>query len=256
MTITPEQLAAFADGELDGETASRAAAAVAADPALAAQLAAHRALRAQLSAHFAPILAEPLPDRLVPGRQGEPADGARDRPTDGATVINFAQRARERTGHADQAAVRRWRVQGWPVGGAIAAALVLGIMLGTGTGLPWRTGGDDADLPPQLVAALDAQASGPASGRNVTIMLSFVDRTGRYCRAYSTAADGGIACRNTHGWQPVWGGGSVTGSADGSMRQAGSDAAALMATAQNMADDGGALDTAQERAAMARDWQR
>ena len=45
MTIAPELLAAYADGELDGQEASTVAAAIAANPELQAQLAAHRALR-------------------------------------------------------------------------------------------------------------------------------------------------------------------------------------------------------------------
>ena len=60
ISITPERLAAYADGELDGETARAVETAIAADPALQAQVAAHRALKARLSAHFAPIAAQPV----------------------------------------------------------------------------------------------------------------------------------------------------------------------------------------------------
>jgi anti-sigma factor RsiW len=48
MTISREELAAFADGELGAARAAEVAAAVAADGALQAQVEAHRALRAQL----------------------------------------------------------------------------------------------------------------------------------------------------------------------------------------------------------------
>ena len=64
MTVTPEQIAAYADGELDEVTAARVARAIADSPELAAQLAAHQALREQLSAHFAPILSEPVPEGI------------------------------------------------------------------------------------------------------------------------------------------------------------------------------------------------
>jgi AraC-like DNA-binding protein len=49
MTISREELAAFADGELDTGREAEIAAAVAADPALAAQVEAHRALKARLA---------------------------------------------------------------------------------------------------------------------------------------------------------------------------------------------------------------
>src|SRR3546814_6659225 len=56
MTITPEEIAAFADGQMEGDAKARVAAAVAADPQLARQVEAHRALAARLAGHFAPIL--------------------------------------------------------------------------------------------------------------------------------------------------------------------------------------------------------
>src|SRR5690606_11603626 len=64
MTIPPELLAAYADGELDAEAARAVEAEIAGNPALQAQLAAHRALRARLAAHFAPIAEQPVPERL------------------------------------------------------------------------------------------------------------------------------------------------------------------------------------------------
>ena len=65
MTITPEDIAAVADGELDPQRQAEVAAAVAADPALVDQVRMHRALRQRLAGHFAPILDAPLPERLT-----------------------------------------------------------------------------------------------------------------------------------------------------------------------------------------------
>ena len=44
MTVTPEMIAAFADGELGADERRRVEAAIAADPELAAQLERHRRL--------------------------------------------------------------------------------------------------------------------------------------------------------------------------------------------------------------------
>ena len=49
MSIGPEELAAFADGELSGDQEKRVAAAVAADPQLEAKVEAHRQLQARLA---------------------------------------------------------------------------------------------------------------------------------------------------------------------------------------------------------------
>jgi anti-sigma factor RsiW len=65
MSVTDEQIAAYADGELQGADKARIAEAIAADPALAQKLDAHKALKAKLGAHFAPILDAPVPDRLT-----------------------------------------------------------------------------------------------------------------------------------------------------------------------------------------------
>ena len=64
MTVSPELLAAYADCELDAETARTVEAEIAGNEQLQADLATHRALRARLSAHFAPIAEQPIPDRL------------------------------------------------------------------------------------------------------------------------------------------------------------------------------------------------
>ena len=76
MSVTREELAAFADGELDPARADEVAAAVEADPALAEQVRAHRALKARLSAHFAPIMEAPLPESLAAPLQPKVVDFA------------------------------------------------------------------------------------------------------------------------------------------------------------------------------------
>ena len=226
MTITPEMLAAYADGELDHDDVERVEMAMAGYPQLAAEAAAHRALRARLTAHYGPILLEPLPDRLLPPVK------------ETASVLDFAaaKEVRERRRSLVARSV-------WPVGGAIAAMLVLGVTFGGGL----LSGGG---LPQSTIAALDSQPSGAAG--ETRVLLSFVDQSGDYCRVYAEGAASGIACRADGAWDVRWSG--QGGAAQGSeMRQAGS--AAAFAEAQLMSA-GEALDAEQERAAMAGGWVR
>ena len=65
MTVTPEMMAAYADGELAGEERQHVEAAIAADAELARQVDRHRRLKAMLSARYAPIAAAPVPERLT-----------------------------------------------------------------------------------------------------------------------------------------------------------------------------------------------
>jgi len=227
MSVTPEDLAAFADGELDGARAAEVAAAVAADPVLEAQVRAHRALRERLGAHFAPILDAPLPERLTgPLRPPQPQ------------VVDFAA-ARER--RRARPAVR-W---GWIVAPALAASLALAVFVPRGAGDGYAQGA--------LAAALDAQlvASQPAAAPT-RILLSFRDQSGAVCRAFAGEAQSGIACREAGGWRLVM---TRTGVApqQGDYRMAGNPAAAVLERAQAMAA-GPALDAAGERAARARGW--
>jgi len=237
MTIAPERLAAFADGELPEAESRKIEELVAADPGLARQVAAHRALRQRLSAHFEPILKAPLPDHLV--AQLTPP---------GPQVVDFAKARHERD---SRRGIPRWT---WFAAPALAASLVLAVLLpghdqGESTlvdGRAYATG--------LLAEALDNQLSAiqPASAQT-RILLSFKDSAGAYCRGFSGKEQAGIACRDENGWQlrKLIGGSQVKG---GDYRQAGSEDAALMALAQDMAPEG-ALDAGQEQAAKARGWQ-
>src|SRR3546814_13408308 len=63
MQITPEEIAAFADGQIEGDARARIAADVAADPELASQVDEHRAMAATLSGHFAAVLNQGVHER-------------------------------------------------------------------------------------------------------------------------------------------------------------------------------------------------
>ena len=144
MTVTREELAAFADGELDPAREAEVAAVVAADPELAAQVESHRALRARLAGHFAPVFEAPVPDRLASLLRPEPQ------------IVDFAA-AREKRERAR--ALPRWT---WIAGPALAASLALAVF--------WPRGGYvDAPLADtldnQLVARQAADADRAASLR-------------------------------------------------------------------------------------------
>lgn len=230
MSVTREELAAFADGELDPARAAEVAAAVDADPALADEVRAHRALRARLGAHFAPILDAPLPDALTARLSARPAP-----------VIDLAAaRARRARGQG----VPRW---GWISGTALAASLVLMVTIGRAPQTP------DGYAAADLAAVLDDQlAATQAPDAETRILLSFRDREGTWCRAFAGAAESGIACRDATGWRLRTTGGGVAAQG-GDYRMAGNAVATVMEQAQALAA-GPALDAAQERDARARGW--
>lgn len=231
MTLSREMIAAYADGELDGETLSEVEALLATDPALRAQVEAHRALKARLAAHFAPIADAPVPERLIRAVKGS------------AEVVDLTGARRQRQ---ETTAWRpRWR---WIVGPALAASLVLVLF---GTGLMQHSPGSYAEgeiasaLENQLVETQSRQAS-------VRILLSFRDDAGHFCRGFASASQSGIACRDQRGWKldKVVGGSTA---ADDEYRQAGSADADVLAAIQDAAQ-GAALDAQEERSARSRGW--
>lgn len=227
MTITPEEIAAFADGELDPQRQAEVAAAVAADPALADQVRVHRALRQRLATHFAPVLGAPLPERLTAPLRTS------------AGVIDLTAARQQRAGPR---LIRRWT---WLAAPALAASIAVAV-LQPGGGGPAYLGGD-------MAAALDRQLVAQQSREAPTqVLLSFRDETGTYCRAFTAPTQSGIACRELTGWRLRVGAPGARPQA-GEYRMAGSDTAALLEQAQAMAA-GAALDGRQEAAARARGW--
>ncbi|MBI1402251.1 MAG: anti-sigma factor [Porphyrobacter sp.] len=237
MSVTEEMLAAYADGELDGEDKAAVEAAIADDPALARSVEAHRALKARLAAHYAPLTGEAVPDRLAALLQ---PDAMPAKLGGGGEVVSFAAE-RQRRGLAP--VLRRWA----PIAGpAIAASLVLAILQ------PWQGGAPEGYARGNLAAALDTQlaASQPADAKT-RILLSFERKGGGLCRAWRGADTGGIACHDQTGWK-IERQFALSEAGRTEFRQAGSDAD-LLAAAQDMAA-GGALDAESERAARDRDW--
>jgi len=252
--ITDEQLMALADGELDGTERDRVAAAVAADPALAARLAQQQLLRSRLHAAFADELDEPVPERLLQAVAPAPAR---------APVISLA-RHRATVEAARVPAAPRVR-PGWVQWGGLAASIAVGVLIGH---FAWPGGNAAPDgfalQAGHLVArgpvraSLSTQtAATPEPGAAVQLHFSFVDQAGRYCRTFSTGGNAGLACREGQDWAVQLLVDSPTGAAvSGGMRQAGSALPAALLAEVDRRIDGPPLNAAAEQQALQRGWQR
>lgn len=234
MNITREELAAFADDQLSGTREREVAAMVASDADLARQVNAHRALKTRLADHFSPIASEPVPDRLAAMLKTE------------SEVVDFASAKQRREASSPKAGKRHW---GWYAGPALAASMALAVLWPNNENAP--TGYADAELARVLENRLVA---GQASDDDMRILLSFRDKTGQYCRAFSGVDMQGIACRDEAGWRlhkkAQGQGGQRT-----EFRQAASDNANILTAAQQMAA-GPALNADQEKTARDNGWQK
>ncbi|MXO60251.1 anti-sigma factor [Altererythrobacter salegens] len=228
MSVSPEELAAFADGELAEPRRSQVAAEVAQDEALAEEVRRHTELKAMLGAHFAPVLDQAVPDHLVQ--------------TLGGGEAKVADLATARQGREAKRGIPRW---GWIAGPALAASLALAVFL--------PRGGSGHYAGDEVAAALDGQlVATQGVVEPVKVLVSFRDRDGDYCRAFSGVAQSGIACRDETGWKLEYEGEGHSWNGT-EYQMAGSGNADLLAKAQEMAA-GPALDAAGEEEAKAKGW--
>lgn len=244
MTFSDQTLSAYVDGELDAATRVVLEAAMATDPQLAGRVARQRALRERVRDAFAPVLTEPLPERLLASVRGTPAG------TRAGNVVALAARPRP-----------RWS---WPQWGAMAASLIVGVLLGplllrpSAPSAPLETSGGRVLASGVLARALSQQLSSaePRSAA-VTIGVSFRARSGGYCRTFvlhETQALAGLACREGSAWAVMALAQSEVRSSGGGYTQAGS---ALPPAVSRTLDElivGEPLDAAGEAAARAHDW--
>ena len=181
--LDDQTLMAYADGELDAAGRLQVEQALAADANLAARVRAHQALRRRVAAAYDPELQDTVPERLL--RAAAP-------PT--APLLDLAGARAARA--ASRAPGSRHALAGWARWGGLAACLVLGLALGTrlqqsGTEESvYASAGAGLVARGALARALDGQAAGAAGPSAVAVSLSFVDRGGRYCRAYTQQGSG------------------------------------------------------------------
>jgi hypothetical protein len=220
------RIIAWIDGDLSPEEASEVAAAVAADPDLAARADRHRRVKARFTKAFGGIIEEAA-------RMPAPA-----RP---AAVVSIASARAKRNAAAKAAAPPRPK-RNWAVPAAVAASLAIGIAVGLQV-RPMPGIGDEPRatiLGEPIAGALTRQPSG-ADG-TARIALSFHDKGGLWCRRFAATHLAGIACREGNGWRLRY----VTPEAGDREVGLGSAVGAMIA--------GAPADAAQERAAIAAGW--
>lgn len=227
--IDEEMLIAWVDDELGEAEAAQVAQATAADPELAALADRHRQMRARFAAAFGPIAEQSVAN-----------------PTQ-ATVISLAAVRAERKTKAARTP-QHW----WGVGGAIAASLLIGLLVGHDVSGPAGVADkpDALALSTPIAQALDGQLSGDAG--MVRVALSFRDQAGRYCRSFSGQNLSGVACRNGSDWQLRYA--SPTSPQQTDYRMAGSDDGEMRFIQSTMA--GEPLDHDAELKARADRWGR
>lgn len=238
-SFTTAQLAAFLDGTLDDDSLVDAIeAAVNADPALARQveaLAAGDDMADAVRGAFAPVLDEPVPERLTRIVAA---------PAPAAEVADFAAARAKRSTPLPANDTDGWSGWRWPQFAAMAASLALGVMIGG----PLLTGGSDAApaggtlvlASADLTAMLDSAPSGQpvdlAALGTGEVVLTFRNTDGQLCRQFMLEGSGGatsdaLACASGDGagWQVEAYGRRAAPA--GEMKLAGGDAATSVVAA-------------------------
>lgn len=272
MTISEDQLAAYADGELPLGEAERIATAIAADPALSARLDAEIRLRATLRGILDPVAEEPVPESLTllvatiaaQDAEEDMTDASpSERPRHPAPVVDLAahRARRDEAKRQDRLATSgKRKIPGWwKTAIAMAACVTLGVGLGArlprGSAHMEQNGRLTATgtLATGLESRLASAGVRPETDGAFRIISSFQRKDARYCRVYDAGATSGIACKDGGRWVLER---TMVSSAQerGEYRQAGSSAGELMAAAQDMTE-GTLLTPAQEQAARKAGWQ-
>jgi len=244
MNISDEQLAAYLDGELSADNKAAVAAAVAADPTLARRVAAQQALRERVRGAFDRTLGEPVPEKLLDAVRGSTI-----------TDLDAAKPRRRRPGLTTTV---------WMAAAASIALAVLLVprllrlssdepnivMIG-----PNRTAGGE------LARALSLQLASEQSSSRVQLGVSFLAKSGEYCRTFITAKNegtvAGLACREQNSWridvlEPV----STSIGERGAYRQAASALPPLVLQAVEARIAGEPLDATGEGRARDNGWRR
>jgi hypothetical protein len=194
MDIDDETLMALADGEITGDAAAHLQARIAADPDLAARYAvfAQSALWVKEAALADPE-ANVSPDLNARVRQMAQTDALEAEPA----------------AKSDQVVPLRRKMPGWQ-SVAMAASLALAVGLSTGLVLaPDAPAPDGPALTADLRDRLGTLSSGEqvelSDGRRVTLVASFTDAAGAFCREYETQGSGAagyvsVACREGDAW--------------------------------------------------------
>lgn len=249
MTVSPETLMAYADGELPEAERDAVETAIAADPTLAAEVERQRGLRGRIGAAYAGVLQEPAPDRLIELI-------AKAAPTSSAEVVELA------AVRPAPPPPRLWA--GWAQWAAMAACLVLGFLVagpfGLGSSSLIRAQSHVLIAQGELKRALNSQlASDPAAATaSIRIGLTYRTREGAYCRTFTTNGRhtiSGLACRADGHWLMRTAVFSTTAPGrDGTYRTAASQTPQAVMDEVQADIDGTPFDARAEAAAKAAGW--
>lgn len=210
--ITDETLMAYADGELAPDERQRVADALENDADLRARLQIFEQTGRELGHLFDQPLNEPVPPHLIEIVRG--AETRQDSAHDPGPLESLVKRLRDTIADLSSPAA------GWATAGVAATVFALGLSVGLWfQNSPGQQAGarlallkiEDNHIWAQgaLRTALEDAASGesrtwPAAGKSGTVVpvLTFKDKTGRFCREYSVsgtpaASAVGIACRDS-----------------------------------------------------------
>lgn len=196
-----ETLMAFADGELDAETAVRVEAAMETDDELVMRVATFIESRAAVAAELKPLIDEPVPEALTRSVEAMVA-ASRQPKSEPARSENVVQLR----------PARRTASPSWVM--PLAASLVA-IAFGIGGYLAGQANAPSASAPviagiadPAMVRTLNTAASGAEANvadGSMKLVSSFRDGDGALCREFELMQAGGpatvtVACRSGQNW--------------------------------------------------------
>jgi anti-sigma factor RsiW len=258
--FSDETLMAFADEELDPVASAAVAAAMRDDPEIQKRVAKHRALRTRLRLAYSADVEQAPPERLLIAARGLGVKAAGVAPASKVSNLADARAANAARSARSGTTRSRWR----PIA-AMAASLVVGVGLGYlglrhSDSIVAGEGGLVASGP--LANALSNQVGGGAPvTAAVQVGLSFLSKSGDYCRVFNmagAAAPAGVACHQKQQWriqvlaqraEPA------VGEPSGNFRTASSDLSPAVLNTVQQEISGEALDQAAEVAARQRGWQ-
>jgi hypothetical protein len=253
MTISDETLMAYADGELDAAAQAAVESAMQSDPQIEKRVAQHRALRLRVETAYSAELSEALPERLLMAARGVPRRHA-------GSVVNLQEARAAMERGAPRATPRRPQ---WQSAGALAASLIVGVGVGffmwgrSESSLVVGPGGALVARGPLARVLSDQLASEQSLSSAVRIEVSFLAKSGEYCRTFSLsgeASPSGLACRHGNEWQVQALARERAVGGDSEYRTAGSGLPASILKSVEGQIAGEPLDQAGEKAARDRGW--
>ncbi len=256
MKFSEETLMAYADGELDAETRAAIDGEMAADPEIARRVAQHLLLARKIGAAFDPVLREAVPGRLKDAAAGT-ADATAPVAAGAGTVIDLSS---VRTAKPARPA-RTWS---WPQWSAIAASLIVGVLAGRivppdRSPAQMAMEGDGFVAHGALERALSTQLANTQAGdAPIRIGISFLSKSGEYCRTFSLANElAGLGCKAGPDWRLEVVARATTGAhSSGAYRMAAGEAPAAVMREVEERIAGSSLDAREEEAALRRGWQK